>query len=405
MMRYCRACVMPDSKPHLSFDESAVCSACLAHRRKNQHLGGIDWSARAKAFEALLEDARSAGAPTYDVLVPVSGGKDSLSQVHRVLGRGLRILAVNVDYGIKTEIGLRNLARVAEMGADLVTYRPAQPLHKRLIRIGLEDFGDPDLLSHTLLHAYPLHVALQYTIPLVLLGENAAFEYSGETEDVADNTITRAWFDRYAANQGRDARFISRAYDIPIEDLWYYDFPDALPDSSTRAVFMSYYFHWDSERHLEIAQQYGFETLDRPAEGTYRNYVGLDEKIHRIHQYLKVLKFGYGRATDHACEGIRNGRLTREQAKQLVRQHDLREVSEPVLRDVAAYLDLRPQRLMEIMEKYRDREIWNRDSNGRWFIVNHLEDHVCMAQPPESAHGAHGQPTAAPLPAGPRQPG
>ena len=40
-------------------------------------------------------------------------------------------------------------------------------------------------------------------------------------------------------------------------------------------------------------------------------YVGIDEKINRLHQYLKVLKFGYGRATDHACEDIRNGRLTR----------------------------------------------------------------------------------------------
>ena len=55
---------------------------------------------------------------------------------------------------------------------------------------GLDDFGDPDLLSHTLLHAYPQHVALQYEIPLVLLGENAAVEYSGETDTAASNTMT-----------------------------------------------------------------------------------------------------------------------------------------------------------------------------------------------------------------------
>ena len=53
---------------------------------------------------------------------------------------------------------------------SLVTYRPEEQLHTRLIRIGLEDFGDPDLLSHTLLHAYPLHVALRFDVPLVLLG-------------------------------------------------------------------------------------------------------------------------------------------------------------------------------------------------------------------------------------------
>ena len=124
--------------------------------------------------------ARARNAPYYDVLVPVSGGKDSITQVARLLPFGLRILAVNVDYGVKTEIGRHNLACVPQMGANLVTYRPEEQLHKRLIRIGLEDFGDPDLLSHTLLHAYPLHVALRFEVPLVLLGENSAAEYGGD---------------------------------------------------------------------------------------------------------------------------------------------------------------------------------------------------------------------------------
>ncbi len=378
-MRYCRDCVMPDTKPYLSFDEDGVCGACLAHRRKNEQLGDIDWSGRAAEFTALLAEVKAAAAPFYDVLVPVSGGKYSMAQVHCVLVKGLRILAVNVDYGIKTDVGRRNLERVAEMGADLIVYRPRQPLHKRLIRIGLEDFGDPDLLSHTLLHAYPLHVALQYQVPLVLLGENAAFEYSGETNAVAGPTISRGWFDRYAANQGHDARYVSKRYDIPLEELVYYDFPDRLQQSATRAVFMSHYVLWDSETHLEIAKRYGFEALPSPAEGTYRNFVGIDEKIHRIHQYLKVLKFGYGRATDHACEDIRNGRMTREHAKLLVRKHDLQEISAYFLDDVAAYLDLSRDDLLRVLEKYRSRRLWERDSKGRWFITNHLQDEVCAA--------------------------
>ena len=373
-MKYCTHCLMPDTKPHLAFDEKGICQACGAHQLKNDYLGGIDWDARENELNALLGQAKSAGAPSYDVLVPVSGGKDSITQVHRVLGRGLRILAVHVDYGIKTEIGRRNLERVPEMGADLLVFRPSQPLHKRLIRIGLEDFGDPDLLSHTLLHAYPQHVALQYEIPLVLLGENAAVEYSGETDTAAGNTMTRAWFDRYAANQGRDARFISERYDIPFEALRYYDFPDRIDQSSTKAVFLSYYFHWDSAKHLEIARKYGFESLDGPAEGTYRNYVGLDEKIHRIHQYLKVLKFGYGRATDHACEDIRNGRITREQAKLLVKEHDLEDVSDYFLDGVARYLDMTKEELLGILEQYRNQDIWQRDSTGHWTIPGHLQD-------------------------------
>lgn len=373
-MNYCRLCVMPDTKPHLVFDESGVCGACLAHRRKNQALDRIDWAARRDEFETLLAEAAAAGAPHYDVLVPVSGGKDSITQVHRVLGKGLRILAVNVDYGVKTDIGRRNLERIADMGADVVVFRPSQPLHKRLIRLGLEDFGDPDLLSHTLLHAYPLHVAIEYRVPLVLLGENAAFEYSGETGEVGGRTMTRGWFDRYAANQGRTAPVIAAEYGIPPRDLRLYDFPDDLETSGTRAHFMSWYFHWDSQEHLEIARRHGFETLPGPAEGTYRDFVGLDEKIHRIHQYLKVLKFGYGRATDHACEDIRNGRLTRDAAMRLVREHDLRDVSPGLLRDVAEYIELAPGEVAAILERYRNQDIWTRTPDGRWVIPGHLGD-------------------------------
>lgn len=375
-MRYCARCLIPDTKPHASFDDEGVCSACRAHDLKNDALAGIDWAARQREFDELIERTLERRAPFYDVLVPVSGGKDSITQVARLLDRGLRILAVNVDYGIKTEIGHWNLSRVPAMGANLITYRPAEPLHTRLIRIGLEDYGDPDLLSHTLLHACPLHVAMCFDVPLVMLGENSAAEYGGAAEIAAETTMSRAWFTRFAANAGHDANHVSERYDIPMEQLRVYDYPDELGESGTTATFMSHYFHWDSETHLAIAKEYGFRALDRPGEGTYRNYVGIDERINRIHQYLKVLKFGYGRATDHACEDIRNGRITRDEAKELVRAHDLEPLGEEFREPFREWLGYTAEQLEEILERSRNTDIWARDADGKWAIPHHLEDEV-----------------------------
>ena len=191
--------------------------------------------------------------------------------------------------------------------------------------------------------------------------------------------MTRQWFDRYAANQGQDARFISKQYDIPFDELRFYDYPDEIATSNTRAEFLSHYFNWDSQEHLEIARGYGFKTLKEPSEGTFRNFVGLDEKIHRIHQYLKVMKFGYGRATDHACEDIRNGRLTRDEAKLLIAEHDLKDISNAIIQDVAAYLEISSDMLSKMIEKYRNTEIWQKASNGSWHIPNHLQDEVLTA--------------------------
>ena len=373
-MKYCTACLVPDTKPHATFNAHGVCTACEAHRLKNQWLTGIDWKARASEFDAAVQEAKAKNAPWYDALVPVSGGKDSISQVHRLLGRGLRILAVNVDYGIKTDVGLYNLSLIPKMGASLIIYRPELLLHLRLIRIGLDYFGDPDLLSHTLLHAYPLHVALQFQVPLVLLGENSAFEYGGEDKLAKSNRISRAWFSKYAANQGRDARFVSERYNISLEQLRLYDYPDQLDQSGTKAMFCSYFFHWDSEENLRIARSYGFRSLEGSGEGTYRNFVGIDEKINRIHQYLKVLKFGYGRATDHACEDIRNGRMTREEAKHLVRKHDLEDLSSKFVNDFVTWMAMSRDEFLAILERYRNTNIWQQDASGRWHIPGHLED-------------------------------
>ena len=372
-MKYCSKCLMPDTKPYIRF-ENGVCNACLAHERKREHESGINWKEREQEFDRIVREAKSRRAPFYDVVVPVSGGKDSLTQVDRLLPYDLRILAVNVDYGIKTDVGRRNLALVPDMGANLVIYRPEQDLHKRIIRLGLEDFGDPDLLSHTLLHAFPLHMALQFDVPLVLLGENSAFEYGGDEKISQQPGITREWFMRFAANDGRDARFVSERYGIPMERLRLYDFPDKLGDSGIKAVFMSHFFFWDSEKHLKIAKEHGFQTLDGPSEGTYRNYVGIDEKINRLHQYLKVLKFGYGRATDHACEDIRNGRLTRSDAKERVSRHDLLSISDYYAVDIMDYLGYTRQQFFDILEKYRNPAIWRKDQQGCWYIANHMRD-------------------------------
>ena len=186
--------------------------------------------------------------------------------------------------------------------------------------------------------------------------------------------MSRAWFDKFAANDGHDARYVSERYAIPFSACGSTTIRTSSARSGTRATFCSHYFHWDSERHLEIARGYGFEALDGPAEGTYRNYVGIDERINRIHQYLKVLKFGYGRATDHACEDIRNGRLSREEAKELVRRHDLQSLSDAAAAEVIDWLGYDRDDFFAIIDGHRNTDIWQQDATGAWYIPDHLED-------------------------------
>jgi CTP:phosphocholine cytidylyltransferase-like protein len=66
--------------------------------------------------------------------------------------------------------------------------------------------------------------------------------------------------------------------------------------------------------------------------------------------------------------------LTREQAKQLVRIHDLEELSDYYVDDFVAYLGYSKEEFYLLLEKFRNRAIWQKDEQNRWYIPNHLED-------------------------------
>ncbi|HEB9456403.1 TPA: N-acetyl sugar amidotransferase, partial [Campylobacter coli] len=51
-MKFCKKCVMPDTKPDLHFDEDGVCDACHSQEAKNKK---INWQEREKEFFELIK--------------------------------------------------------------------------------------------------------------------------------------------------------------------------------------------------------------------------------------------------------------------------------------------------------------------------------------------------------------
>ena len=364
MISFCKKCLLPSTKPYIKFDSFGVCSACNFHHTKknNKNKKSINWEKRKQEFSALIKIAKNKNAPLFDVCVPVSGGKDSITQVSYVLNKGLRILCVNIDYGIKTKIGRENLDCIPKMGASLITYRPNLVLQKKIIKKSFEDFGDPDLMSHCLLHALPIRIAINLKIPMVLLGENAAYEYSGAIK-FDEKKMSSQWFKYYASNAGLTPKKFSNIYRIPYNLMEIYDLPKAKDLKKTIPVFCSYFFKWSSEKNLIIAKKYGFKTLKKPAEGTYRDYVGIDEKINRIHQYIKLLKFGYGRGTDHACEDIRNGHISRKAGIKLVKNYDRVSLTDYFVDDFIKFIGISKNYFYKILNNFTNKKIWKKSNN------------------------------------------
>ena len=109
------------------------------------------------------------------------------------------------------------------------------------------------------------------------------------------------------------------------QDLTPYFYPsdEEINKIGVTGLFLGSYFYWDARKQLEIVKEHGFSVKeDGPVEGTYTNYENLDEKMHGLHDYLKYVKYGFGRATDHACIDIRNKRISRSEGVELVKKYD-----------------------------------------------------------------------------------
>ena len=82
-----------------------------------------------------------------------------------------------------------------------------------------------------------------------------------------------------------------------------------------------------------------------------------------VHDYLKYIKFGYGRATDHTCKDIRAGLMERDAAVELVNHYD--PVKPGDLRRWLEYVGMSEDEFDSIADTFRDPRVWWVE-DGQW---------------------------------------
>lgn len=324
MFAYCRRCVMPSTKPDLSFDVEGVCDACRSAELKNQ----IDWESRRKEFEELVAQYRGKNPNNYDCIVPVSGGKDSTYQVY-VLKEIYKMnpLLVCFEATNRTPLGAKNLNNIKQMlgGSDLIEFRKNPEVYKKMCLEGFRRVGDGEWPNHVGIFTVPVRLAVALKIPLILWGENSQLEYGGPKAARMKNNLNRRWLEEFGGLLGHRVEDMLKVEGITKKDLVSYVYPsdEELDSVGIQGAFLGYYFKWDARAQLDPIIKNGFSVKeDGPVEGTYTNYENLDDNLVAVHDYLKFTKFGFGRTTDHVSIDIRNGRLTREEGVKLVEQFD-----------------------------------------------------------------------------------
>jgi len=379
-MNYCTRCVYPaNARPGIVFDEHGVCSGC----RLIESRPVIDWSAREKMLREILMEYKArqrAKRNPYDCIVPVSGGKDSTYQVWVLRTKyELNPLLVTYNHTFNTPLGLRNLTNLIErMDCNLIRFTTAPGAAKRLAKHMLKKVGDITWHYHAGIMTFPSQVAVKFDIPLVVWGEEGFSELVGmhNQDDLVEFTKKKR---QEHSMRGFEPEDLLEEPDCPLSEYdlapFFYPSEEDLERVGVRGVYLSNFMSWNGRKQTEfLIENLGFETAQK-RERTFNLYDKLDD-IHAngLHDYLKYLKFGYGRATDDASTEIRHGRMTREQGIEMVMKHDHVRPS-----DADVFLEavgMAENELLRIVEPMRDPAIWARDASGRWAAKDNVGNHV-----------------------------
>lgn len=321
-IEWCVRCLYPNTKPNLVFNEKGVCAACQSFDSRRE----IDWHQRADLFVKYTNDLRSTnkGFSPYDCIIPVSGGKDSHFQVIKALEYGLTPLAVTATTDDLSLIGRRNLNNIARLGVDHIEVTVNPIARRRIAAHGLRSVGDISWAEHITIFTVPVREAFIRKIPLIIWGENPQNEYGAPYFDAADEKqLLRSWLNEFGGLNGlRIKDFIEMGL-LNIQESYQYLFPyDEDCKDAPKGIFLGQFFQWDGNKNAEIASKYGFERNPGPVEGCGVDYENLDNYQTGIHDYFKYIKFGFGRATDIACNLIRRNIITRQEGKEFIMEFD-----------------------------------------------------------------------------------
>ena len=328
-VRFCKKCVISNQRPRIVFDEEGVCSACRFAERKAQ----IDWAAREKMLEQLLDGHRRADG-LYDVLVPCSGGKDGGFVAHQLKHRwGMNPLTVTWAPHEYTDVGFRNFRNFTDAGFDNILGTPNGALHRKLAKLAFMTIGDAfQPFSYGQL-AFCFHMAVRMGIKLVFYGENAEAEYGGDaaTSERAGRNVDE--WEKYEFKGAGVEDMIAEGVRIGLltehdsKKAFHFYRPPSIDDMRRVGCqwhYYSYYHKWVPQENYYYCQEHtGFNANpDGRSEGTYSKYASLDDRMDGFHFYMAFIKFGIGRTTSDAAHEVRDGHITREEAGALVKRFD-----------------------------------------------------------------------------------
>lgn len=378
-MRYCKRCLYPENaKPYIIFDDEGVCSGCRVSEQYDQ----VNWTERECLLRDILTEYKIKAEKNrnhYDCIIPVSGGKDSHYQAHLIKNvYGLNPLFVCYNHIFNAPLGLRNLKNLVDkFSCDLLRFTTNPDAVKKISKYMLKRCGDLTWHYHCGILTFPIQMAVRFKIPLIIWAENN-FYYQVGTFNPDDMVEFSRKHRKDFGLRGIEAEEMIGKDGIGWKDLSPFIYPndEEMESVGVRGIYLSNFVNWDDKIQAEMmCRMYDFQPASPPRDKTFNLYAKLDDyHANGAHDYLKYLKFGYGRGTDDASIMIRKGRMTREEGIEQVKKYD--HVRPRDLDIWLKFVGMMEKEFMDYVNPLRDSSIWGQDEKGEWFVKDSVANHI-----------------------------
>ena len=365
---YFKNCILPNTRPNLFLDSKhLLCSVCKPLKDKKNK---INWQKRKKEFQKLIKITKNKNSQ-YDCLIPVSGGKDSTWQVITALKYNLRPLCLTWKSPARNNIGEKNLKNLIKLGVDHIDFSVNPKIEKYLTYKTFKKFGNPLIAMHMALHAITVRIAIEKNIKLILWGENSADEYGGK-KHLKGKKMTNTWRKYFGVNNGTEIKFWFDKI-LNHKNTFPYNLPkqEEINKKKIKEVFLGYFFKWDPKKIFKISKRKGFRSLDKPKTGIYKFADIDDEFLITIHHFMKWYKFGFTRIWDNLSIEIRNKRITRLNALNIIKKKGNNLPIEEINK-FCKYVQINKKEFFNICNKFRNKKIWFKNKNKNHEIKNFI---------------------------------
>jgi hypothetical protein len=295
-------------------NNAGLCTGCMTHKEKDTIDWGKKWS---KLEKKCVEISKKGGSDTYDCIIPLNTDAEDYYIVELALKLKLRPLLLYVNSYFGTDLSWKNLHNLeASFDLDLITFNPNINTYKEGVRTSLRKYNSIYWPYQALKTAYPIRLALDMNIPLILWGGLQATEQTGKfshNDEIEMSGWGRSQHDLFAIDE---VDFFGTGAQISNSEQFHYTYPDLKKASKVTGIYLSNYVRWDPWKQNHDMLKFGF--TPEKSQYTFDQYERAGSSVfYGVHDLLRLEKHGYLKVRDQLSREIRHGRISKVNAEKL----------------------------------------------------------------------------------------